>query len=300
MTARRSRASIHPSLLLTLTPEGRRAFVPAVNHRHRSVVAAMHRVASAAGGGGWPLSGGWKGPEARGGAKRAREGALEAARPPAPAMGEVRWRTSEPPATNRGVGFTLGGGSGGSTEGPGESSPPGDRGRLPNTGLDPSTFPVLLAALVGLVDGLPTDAQRVPDLGPGGSIASCSCGQKIARICEVVLGVSDGSECVQGPLGTALRACQVVEGPTDAPACLAALFRTHVNGYCSGAPTGSAPETSTRIDAVICDTAFPDLLLSRVVSAFLNRAGVRYRPTTEKKRPRTVAAAGVVDDIRSN
>ena len=98
------------------------------------MVAAIQRVAlaSAAGGGGWPLSGGWKGLEARGGAQRAREWALEAARPPAPAISEPGWISE----------------SGCSSERPREASSPGDWGHLPDACLDSPAPPVLLVALV--------------------------------------------------------------------------------------------------------------------------------------------------------
>lgn len=280
---------VHPSSLRTLAfLDGRLrpVLLPVENHRHRSVVAAIQRVAlaSAAGGGGWPLSGGWKGLEARGGAQRAREWALEAARPPAPAISEPGWISE----------------SGCSSERPREASSPGDWGHLPDACLDSPALPVLMVALVGLVHGLAADPQGLTDLAPSRSVASCSCGQKIACNCEVVLGVSHGPEGVQGPLWAALSPGQVLDGPPDAPACLAAFFRTHVNGYCSPPPTESLIESSGTIDVGICDTAFLNTSLPRVAPIPLIRFPFPCGSRTEKERPRAAATAGVVDGIRCN
>lgn len=297
--------SVHPSLLRSYWLDDGRLrplLVPVINHRHLAAVAAMQRVAraSAAGGGGWPLSGGWRGLEARGGAQRARERAPEAARPPAPAL---VGRAAEVPGCQRRtpVPVTRGLlGLGHAAEGPAEASSPGRWRQVP----DPDRLGALggldLAALVGLLGGLAGHAERGPDLGPGGSVAACSCGQKIACICQRVLGVSHCFQGVQGPLWAAQSRGQVVEHPAHSSARVAGLFGAHVNGYCSPPLTDSATRASFPIDATICDTAFSNSLGMRVASALSTGSGFRYRLTTEKKRPRAAPTAGVMDDIRGN
>ena len=242
------------------------------------------RSASAAGGGGWPLSGGCRGPEARGGAKRAREGAPEAARPPAPAWGEPRCDLT----------------SSGPAEGPGEPASSWCRGHLPHSGLDSSRFPVPQVPAVGLLDGLAADPERLADLAPGRAFPACCRGQQIPRICQCVLGVSHRLQGIQRPLGASQGRGQFVERSAYPPPCVARLFGAHVNAYCDPAPTELPPLASTPLASGICDTHFPNSLSMRVGSLLFDRSGFRYRLTTEKKRPRAAPTAGVMDDIRGN
>lgn len=236
----------------------------------------------AAGGGGWPLSGGWRGLEARGGAKRAREKAPEAARPPTPARGHRAgdWcsgcaakRPAKPPASWWGR----------------QVPDPDCLGAF--LGLD-------LAALVALLDGLSGDAQGSADLVPGGSFAACCGGQKVAHICECVLGVSHRFQGFQGALWSALGPGEAVERATDPGSCMAAFFGAHVNGYCTWAPSEIAKNAagsvaliplagvSTPTSLGIHRRAFKCIdLLSDLLAEIKARMG-------EKNDPHAVGAAG--------
>jgi hypothetical protein len=246
---------------------------------------AATQSARAAGGGGWPLSGGCRGPEARGGAQRAREGAPEAARPPAPAFG------------SRAADFTQA--LGRALEGPAETPASGSGRHAPSEVLS-SSLVVRLVASVGLVGGLAGDAQGVADLGPGSALAAGGDGQEVARICQRVLGVSHRFQGVQGPLGTSQRRSQPVEHPADPPTRVAGFFGAHVNGYCRQAPTTTTPSASSHVYPGTCNRAFLNSRLMRVASSLFDVSGFPYRPTTEKKRPRAAPTAGVMDDIRGN
>jgi len=151
-----------------------------------------------------------------------------------------------------------------------------------------------LAASVGLVDGLAGDAQRGPDLGPGGSLAACGGGQEISCVGKCVLGVSHRFEGFQGPLRAAPDPLEVFDHPAQLPARLAAFLGGHVNRCCTKTPTPITPDSPISIDVSICDTTFPNSFPVRVGSEADPFSAVRYRPTTEKKRPRAVAAAGVM------
>lgn len=255
-------------------------------------------VTSAAGGGGWPLSGGWKGLEARGGAQRARERALEAARPPAPAFGSraavLDHSRSCDPRPLTGGSYP----SSHASEGPAEAPASGSGRQAPGAVLG-LQLDVRLVAAVGLLSGLSGDVQGGADLCPGGSLAAGCDGQQIPCICQRVLGVSHRFQGVQWPLRAASDPLQVLDHSTESPACVAGLVGGHVNGYCRSAPTGIAPESSISLDASICDTRFLDSTSTRVGSRAGCFSDVRYRPTTEKKRPRAAPTAGVMDDIRS-
>ena len=242
------------------------------------------RSASAAGGGGWPLSGDCRDPEARGGAQRAREGVPEAARPPAPAISESRCDLT----------------SSGPAKGPGEPAASWCRGHLPHSRFDPSRLVVPQVPAMGLLDGLAADPERLPDLASRRAFSTRCGGQQIPRVCQRVLGVSHRFQGVQWALGASQGRGQFVERSAYPPPCVARLFGAHVNAYCDPAPTELLHLASTTVAAGICDTHFPNSLSMRVGSLLFDRSGFRYRLTTEKKRPRAVAAAGVVDDIRSN
>lgn len=278
---RRCAVLVHPSMLLVLSPCGRRVCVVVINHRHLATVAALHRVAraSAAGGGGWPLSGGWRGLEARGGAQRARERAPEAARPPAPALGSR-------------AGESVG--SGGASERPAETSPAGCGRHAPRAGIG-ALLGVRLVVPVGLLDGLTADAECVADLGPGGSVAAGGGGQKIACIGECVLGVSHRFQGFQGPLRTPLRGGKALDRSAYSVARCGGFLGAHVNGYWHRSLTVEAALPSIAVDGTICDTSFPYSAASRVGSSLSDISAIRYRPTTEKKRPRAAPTAGVMD-----
>lgn len=258
---------------------------------HRSLVAVflflllLRFRPRVAGGGGWPLSGGWKGAEARGGAKRARECALEAARPPAPASGS---RAGE---FTRGLGRAL--------EGPTES-PASWSGRHAPSEVLGSSLDVHLVASVRLVGGLARDTQRDADLVPGSALAAGCDGQEIARIRQRVLGVSHRFQGVQRSLGATQRRSEPFQHSADSPTRMTGFLGTHVNGYCRQAPTSPTTNVSTTISRSTCYRQFMDSRISRVASPFSADSAFRYRPTTEKKRPRAAPTAGVLDDIRGN
>lgn len=159
---------------------------------------------------------------------------------------------------------------------------------------------VLPLAPVGLLDRLPADAQRLADLAPSRPIAACCSGQQVAHICECVLGVSHLSQRLQGPLWSSQRPLQPLDGPAGPQSRLGAFLGAHVNGSCSVAPTDLTRITSTSVDPSICDTHFSDIHSPRVASTPFPQSAFRYRSTTEKKRPRAGATAGVVDGIRCN
>lgn len=242
-------------------------------------------LASAAGGCGWPLSGAEDGLEARGGAKRVRERAGWSAGPHAPAL-VSRARESDE--------------LGRSTERPAEASSSWWWRQVPYPDRFGALLGLDLAAAVGLLGGLSGHAERSTDLGPGDSVAACSCGQKISCICECVLGVSHGFQGLQGPLWTALGATEALDRSTDAVARCGAFLGRHVNGYCPGAPTGSARYAQFRLRPSTCDTSFPNSASMRVGPCDFDSSAFRYGPTTEKKRPRAAPTAGVVDGIRCN
>lgn len=239
----------------------------------------------AAGGGGWPLSGGWKGLEARGGAKRAREGALEAARPPTPAISETR--------------CSMGAGSSRASEWPGESATAWRWGHAPLS-CQGSLLLGLHIAAVGLLDGLAADPQGGTDLGPRRTVATGCSSEQISGICQRVLGVSNRLKCLQGPLRATQDRRQRLDSATNPPARISALFGAHVNAYCRRSPTGNQRHPTTLIAGSICDTTFSWHPSRRVASSISDHSGIRYRLTTEKKRPRAAPTAGVVDDIRGN
>ncbi len=253
--------------------------------------------ARAAGGGGWPLSGGWRGPEARGGAQRAREGAPEAARPPTPAISEPRgcldhrWllRAPIPP--------------------PSEPTAPPRHRHAPHAGVLPLEL-VAPAPLVGLVDGLPADAEGVSDLGPGSAVAACSAGQQIAYLCQPLLGVSHLLQGVQRPLRAAQSSGEVLDHPAGPQPRMAALFGAHVNGYWHPPRTPNDAIGSIPIDAPkpanCCKQTCPRKASIGAPSGDIPTPGVYVRlrdPMSgsiqlKKETPQERQLLGVVDDIR--
>lgn len=253
--------------------------------------------ASAAGGGGWPLSGGCRGPEARGGAQRAREWALEAVRPPAPAWGEPR--------------CLIGPGLCRASERPTEASPtPGHR-HSPHAGFLALEL-VAPAALVGLVHGLPADSEGVSDLGPGRAVAACCAGQQIAYICQGVLGVSHLAQGVQRSLWASQGPRQVLDHPAGPQPRVGALFGAHVNGYWQRPRTANVSVASIAIDLLIAANSCKQSIFRKEVNGapsgdisapgdYVSPRDPIFGPIQPKKEtPQERQLLGVVDDIRGN
>jgi hypothetical protein len=255
------------------------------------------RPASAAGGGGWLLSGGCRGPEARGGAQRAREWAPEAARPPAPAISEPRWDLDHlwllrAPA-----------------QPPSEPVPPLRHRHAPHAGVLALEL-VAPAPLVGLVDGLSADAEGMSDLGPGSAVAACSAGQQIAYLCQPLLGVSHVPQGVQRPLRAAQSSREVVDHPAGPHPRMAALFGAHVNGYWHPPRTPNDAIGSISIDVLnranCCKQTYSRDALPGAPSGDIPIPGVYVRlhdPMSgsiqpKKETPQERQLLGVVDDIR--
>jgi hypothetical protein len=255
--------------------------------------------ASAAGGGGWPLSGGCRGPEARGGAQRAREWAPEAARTPAPAISEPRcgldsrWllRATPHPPTEPAKTF-------------------GHR-QSPHAGLLTLEL-VPPAPLVRLVHGLPADSEGVPDLGPGRAVAACCASEQIAYVRQGVLGVSHVPEGVQRLLGAAQGDRQVLDHPTYPPARGGALFGAHVNGYWQPPRTLTGTFPSIAIDRLIAANCCKQPISGKEVNGapsgdistpgdYVCSRDPIFGPTQlQKETPQERQLLGVVDDIRGN
>lgn len=133
---------------------------------------------------------------------------------------------------------------------PSEPAPPLRHRHAPHAGFLALEL-VSPAALVGLVDGLPADAERVPDLGPGRAVAACCTGQQIAYICQGVLGVSHLPKGVQWPLGAAQRPRQVLDHPAGPQPRVGGLFGAHVNGYWQRPRTPEYTAASIPVGALI-------------------------------------------------
>jgi hypothetical protein len=255
------------------------------------------RSARAAGGGGWPLSGGCRGPEARGGAQRAREWAPEAARPPTPAISEPRW------------GLDHRWGLRAPALPPSEPTPPPRHRHTPHAGL--LTLELMAPApLVGLVDGLPTDAEGMSDLGPGSAVAASRAGQQIAYLCQPVLGVSHLPKSVQRALRAAQSSREALDHPAGPHPRMAALFGAHVNGYwhpprTSNDATGSIPIDELK-PANCCKQPCSRNASTGAPSSDIPSPSVYVRlrdPLSgsiqpKKETPQERQLLGVVDDIR--
>jgi hypothetical protein len=86
------------------------------------------------------------------------------------------------------------------------------------------------APLLGLVDRLPADAERVPALSPGGAVAARCAGQQLAYIGQGVLGVPHLPQRVQRPLRATQGPRQVLDHPARPHPCMGVFFGAHVNG----------------------------------------------------------------------
>lgn len=247
---------------------------------------------------GWSLSGGCRGPEARGGAQRAREWAPEAARPPAPAISEPRCGLdsrllratpqppTEPPSTSR-------------------------HRHTPHAGFLALEL-VSPAPLLGLVDGLPADSECVSDLGPGSAVAACCAGQQIAYIGQGVLGVSHLLQSVQRPLRAAQGPRQVLDHPAGPQPRMTALFGAHVNGYWQRPRTPECTAASISVDLLIgancCKQSISGKEVNGAPSGDISTPGDYVRPRDpifgsiqpKKETPQERQLLGVVDDIRGN
>lgn len=253
---------------------------------------------SAAGGGGWPLSGGCRGPEARGGAQRAREWAPEAAWPPAPASSEPRWglcpcwllRAAPQPT---------------------EPTPPFGYRESPHARFLALEL-VLPAPLLGLVHGLPADPEGLTDLCPGRAVAAGCAGQQIANICQGVLGVSHLPQRVQRPLRATQGPRQVLDHPAGPQPRMGALFGAHVNGYWQPPRTPECTNASIPVALLIAANCCKQTISRKEAngapsrdtstrSDYVSPSDPISGPDQSKKEtPQERQLLGVVDDIRGN
>lgn len=226
---------------------------------------------------------------------RAREQARERQRPLWPSLGcgrarkgpasavARRWQHRDPRPVTRGLlGAAV---SGCSVPGPAEAPASGWGRQTPDADGLGALLCLDLASLVALLDGLPGDAERASDLGPGGAVAACCCGPEIPRIGECVLGVSHGLQGVQGSLWASQRGGEALDGATGLPAGLGPFVGRHVNGYCTGAPTRSGHVTHFSLTRSTCDTSFPNSSPVRVAAPISERTAFALRLTTEEKDP---------------
>ena len=168
------------------------------------------------------------------------------------------------------------------------------------------------AALVGLVHGLPADAEGLSDLGPGRAVAACCTGQQIAYICERVLGVSHLPERVQRPLRAPQGPRQVLDHPAGPQPRMGALFGAHVNGCWQRPQTATDPFPSIAVDhpnvANSCKQSNSGKEVNGAPSGDISIPGDYVRPRDpifgpiqpKKETPQERQLLGVVDDIRGN
>lgn len=168
------------------------------------------------------------------------------------------------------------------------------------------------ASLLGLVDGLATDAKSVSDLGPGSAIATRGAGQQVPYIRQGVFGVSHLPKSVQRPLGASQGARQVLNHPASPQTCVGALVGAHVNGYWQCPQTSLHPFPSIPVDRSSAANSGKHVNRRKEVNGaptgdistpgdyVLPRAPI-FGPTQPKKEtPQERQLLGVVDDIRGN
>ena len=168
------------------------------------------------------------------------------------------------------------------------------------------------APLVGLVNGLPADAQGVPDLGPGSAVATCCRGEQIANVCQGFLGVSHLAKRVQRLLRASLGARQVLDHPAQSRPCVGAFFGAHVNGYWQRPRTAAHVLPSIPIDrgkpANCCKHSICGKEVNGAPFGDISIPGDYVRPRDpifgsnqpKKETPQERQLLGVVDDIRGN
>lgn len=194
---------------------------------------------------------------------------------------------------------------------PTEPTPPCRHRHAPGAGL--LTFQVMpTTPQLGLVSGLPADAEGLSDLCPGSAVAACGCGQEIACIGQGFLGVSYVAKCVQRPLGTPQGQPQVLDHSTYPPAREGACFGTHVNRYWQRPRTAAHEFRSIPIDrenaANSCKRSISRKEVNGAPSGDISSFGDYVRrpdpifgsTQPKKETPQERQLLGVVDDIRGN
>lgn len=108
---------------------------------------------------------------------------------------------------------------------------------------------VALAPLLGLPGSLAADLQGIADLGPAAALVACCHDQEADRVVDALLGVSRGSEVLQGPLRAGSGWLQFLDRSTQQPSRLAAGLGAHVNADCHRNEVRGAESAATSIDA---------------------------------------------------
>lgn len=162
-----------------------------------------------------------------------------------------------------------------------------------------------------LACGLTAHSERSSDLGVGGSLAACGCGEQVDRVKDRVSGVSCVLEVLQRPLRSSERPLQRTHGRGDAPPRVSAFARAHDNGSChrscnigqgSRQPGFSLPQF-TRKGANSCKHLFIGmgllgapgegrLLISSYISRREHPSGSLHKTTENKNDPRETAISG--------